>query len=298
MLDAVNASPGPGQITVAIRAAALNPIDYKLFSGFMGNDPANLPLPLGSEAAGVVTAVDSEATGPAGPVTVGDEVIISGVSGAYADELTVPAARAIPKPAELDFAQASGLLLTGGTAWHALAVAGVKAGDTLLLHAAGGGVGLMVVQLARARGVRVIGTASAGRHEQLRSLGAEPIEYGPGLTDRVRSLAPDGIDAVIDAVGDDEAVDVSLELVPDRDRIVTLAAFGRAAEAGIKLLGGGPGADPGTDIREASRLELVKLVRAGQLTVTVARTYPLSEAAAALTELSFGHSAGKIALIP
>jgi NADPH:quinone reductase-like Zn-dependent oxidoreductase len=296
VVDVATESPGPGQITVGLHAVGLNPIDYKVFSGFMGNDPASLPMPLGSEAAGVVTAVGADAMGPAGRVSVGDEVIVSGINGAYADEVTVPAARAIPKPAELDFAQASGLLVTGGTAWHALAVAGVSAGDTLLVHAAAGGVGLMIVQLARIRGVRVIGTASTRHHDLLRSLGTEPVEYGPGLADRVRALAPDGVDAVIDAVGSDEAVDVSLELVPDRDRIVTIAAFGRGAQEGIKLIGGGPGADPGTDIRDASRLEVVDLVRAGKLTVTVANTYPLADASTALAELGAGHTAGKIAL--
>ncbi len=105
------------------------------------------------------------------------------------------------------------------------------------------------------------------------------MTYGDGLADRVRAAAPSGITAAIDLIGTDEAVDVSLELVADRQRIATIAAFGRAPGLGIQLLGGGPGADPGDDIRAAARTQLTSAVAAGQLRVFVARTYPLTEAA-------------------
>ncbi len=149
-----------------------------------------------------------------------------------------------------------------------------------------------------AEGARVIGTASPGNHELLRELGAVPVTYGPGLADRVRGLAPDGINAALDLVGTDEAVDVSVELVPDRGRIVTIAAFGRAGEAGITAIGGGPGADPGTEIRDAARLRLAELAGQGTLRVLVSRTFPLAEAASAHRESIAGHANGKIALIP
>jgi NADPH:quinone reductase-like Zn-dependent oxidoreductase len=158
--------------------------------------------------------------------------------------------------------------------------------------------GQMAVQLAVARGARVIGTASPARHDVVRALGAEPVAYGDGLADRVRALATDGVDAAIDTVGTDEAVDVSLELVADRNRIASIAAFARGAAAGIKLLGGGPGADPGDEIRDAARLELIDLVAAGALSVSVAATYPLTEAAAAHRAILTGHTTGKIALVP
>lgn len=144
----------------------------------------------------------------------------------------------------------------------------------------------------------MIGTASEGRHPFLARLGAEPVSYGAGLVDRILALAPDGVDAAIDAVGSDEAVDASLDVVADRSRIATIAAFGRAPSLGIKVLGGGPGADPGTAIRDAARLELVSLAGAGRLQVVVARTYPLRDGAAAHRELAGGHSHGKIILIP
>ena len=290
--------PGPGQVTVDIRAVGVNPFDVKVYGGTFGTDPAKLPLRIGSEAAGVVTAVGPEAVGPAGPVAVGDEVIVYPVPGAYAERLTVPAGAVVPKPAALTWEQAAGLMLTGATAVHTLSATQVRAGETVLLHAAAGGVGLMVVQLAVARGARVIGTAAASKHDLVRELGAEPVCYGPGLADRVRALAPNGVDAAIDAVGTDEAVDVSVELVADRSRIATIAAFGRGAELGLKVLGGGPGADPGTQVREAARLELVRLVAEGRLRVVVGATFPLAQAQAAHRAVLAGSATGKIILIP
>jgi NADPH:quinone reductase-like Zn-dependent oxidoreductase len=124
------------------------------------------------------------------------------------------------------------------------------------------------------------------------------VTYGDGLADRVRLLAPDGIDAAIDTVGTDEAIDVSLQLVADRSRITTIAAFARGFEAGIKVLGGGPGADPGNDIRNAARLELTDLVAAGKLSVAVSAAYPLTQVADAQRAILSGHTTGKIVLVP
>jgi len=287
--------PGPGEARIEVRAAGVNPVDRKAYSGAFGADPDRLPIRLGSEAAGVVTATGPDAVGPAGPLAVGDEVIAFRASGAYAAELVVPAQALVPKPSVLDWAQASGLMLTGATAWHTLAATGVTKGDTVLIHAATGGVGLMAVQLAVARGAMVVGTASPARHELLRELGAVPVAYGDGLADRVRAAAPGGIDAALDLIGTDEAMDVSLALVPDRARI---AAFARGPQEGIKVLGGGPGADPGTEIRDAARLELARLAQDQAVRVFVTRTYPLADVADAHREIMTGHTTGKIALIP
>lgn len=289
--------PGPGEVTIAVRAVAVNPIDHKAYSGAFGTDPAALPMRLGSELSGVVSRVGPDAEGAAGPLRVGDEVIAYRVSGAYATEVTAPSRVVVPKPPRLGWAEAAGLLLTGATAVHTLSAAGVKDGDTLLVHGVSGGVGLAVAQLAAMRGARVLGTARKSRHEGLRQYGVEPVAYGAGLADRVRTAAPGGVDAAIDTVGTDEAVDVSLELVPDRGRIVTIAAFGRAAEAGIKLLGNGPGADPGTRIRAAAWSELLPLAADGRLRVVVAQTFPLSEAAAAHRLVATGHAGGKVVLL-
>ena len=290
--------PGPGEARIEVRAVGVNPVDWKVYSGAMGADPSRLPIRLGSEAAGVVTAAGPHAVGPAGPVAAGDEVIAFRASGAYAAELVAPAQALVPKPTALDWAQASGLLLTGATAWHALAATGVQAGDTVLIHAAAGGVGLMAVQLAAARGAVVVATASPARHGFLRELGAVPVAYGDGLEDRVRDAAPGGIDAALDLIGTDEAIDVSLALVADRARIATIAAFARGQQEGIRVLGGAPGADPGTEIRDAARLELARLAQDRALRVFVTRTYPLADVAKAHREIMSGHTTGKIALIP
>jgi NADPH:quinone reductase-like Zn-dependent oxidoreductase len=284
-------------VRLDVRAAGVNPIDYKAYSGAFGADPARLPLRLGGEAAGVVTAVGPDAAGPAGPVAVGDEVIAFRAPGAYATELVTPAASLVPKPAALGWPEASGLMLTGVTAWHALAAAGVREGDTVLIHGGAGGVGTMAVQLATGRGATVVATASPQRHDFLRELGALPVAYGPGLAERVRAAAPGGVDAALDLVGTDEAVDVSLELVADRARIATIAAFARGPAAGIKLLGGAPGADPGTQIRDAARLELAQLAGDGTLKVFVTQTFPLARAADAHRAIIGGHTSGKIVLI-
>ena len=290
--------PGPGEARIEVRAAGVNPMDAKSYSGAFGADPARLPIRPGAEAAGVVTAVGPDTVGPAGPVQAGDEVIAFRAPGAYAAELVVPAQAVIPKPDTLDWAQAAGLMVTGVTAWHLLEATAVGAGDTVLVHGGSGGVGLMAVQLAVIRGAKVVATASPARHELLKGLGAIPVAYGPGLADRVAVVAPGGVDAALDLVGTDEAWDVSMGLVPDRARIATIVAFARGLQAGIKVLGGAPGADPGTEIRARARLELVKLAQDGKLKVLVSQTFPLAEAAAAHRAIIDGHTTGKIALIP
>jgi NADPH:quinone reductase-like Zn-dependent oxidoreductase len=298
VVDEPTPEPGPGEVRVAVRAAGVNPIDYRSYSGAFGADPARLPIRIGAEAAGVVTEVGPDAVGPAGPVAVGDEVIAFRAPGAYAAELVVPGQAVVPKPGTLDWAQASGLMVTGATAWHALTVTDVHAGDTVLIHGASGGVGVMAVQLAAIRGATVVATASPARHDFLRDLGAIPVAYGPGLAGRVRAAAPGGVTAALDLIGSDEAMEVSLALVADRARVVTIAAPAKGLEAGIKVIGGAPGADPGTEIRSAARLDLARLASEGKLRVFVTQTFPLTEAAAAHRAIMTGHSTGKIALLP
>jgi NADPH:quinone reductase len=293
VIDRPTPEPGAGEVRVAVRAAGMNPVDWKMFSGAMGADESTLPLPVGAEAAGVVTAVGDGVAS----IAVGDEVVAYRAPGAYAAEIVVAAEAVTPKPAGVSWEAAAGLLLTGGTAVHALEKVHVSAGDTVLIHGAAGGVGLLAVQLAIGRGATVIATASEARHEQLRQLGAHPIVYGAGLRDRIEQAAPGGIDAALDLVGTDEAVDVTLQVLADISRFVSIAAFGRA-DTGVQLIGGGPGADPGTEIRRRARGPLLTAVADGSLKVTIAATYPLARAADAMRELMGGHTNGKIILLP
>lgn len=299
VIEVDSVAPEAGKVVVAVRAAALNPYDGKMASGATGSDPTKLPLRLGSEAAGVVTAVGADAVGLDGlSLAVGDEVYGHRLAGAQASELTVDADRLVRKPANVSFAQAAGLLSAGTTAVHGLDAVRVSGDDVLLIHGVSGGVGRMAAQLARQRGARVIGTASPARHADLVALGVEPVEYGEGLAQRVIALAPGGIDAAIDTVGTDEALTVSLHLLRDPARFVTIVNFAAALAAGGQAIGGGPGADPGREIRAAAIPVLAALLADGLLEVEIARVFPLAEAPAAYTLLASGHAGGKIILEP
>jgi len=298
LIDTELVEPISGQVLVEVRAAATNPIDYKFFSGHYGDDPSKLPMRLGLEVAGVVLATVGEVTGPSAPLHVGDEVIVYPAPGGYATAVVTDAELAVAKPQNMSFEEASGLMLCGTTAIHALRAASVRAGNTVLINGASGGVGLMAVQIAVADGARVIATASTTQHELLRSLGAEPVVYGDGLLERIRELAPDGVDAAIDLIGTDEAGDVSVALVADHSRLATIVGSGKGARLGMQALGMGPNADPGVAIRSAARLDLVRRVEEGSLKVFVYATFALADAGDALRDLAQGHSHGKIVLIP
>jgi NADPH2:quinone reductase len=287
--------PSDGQVLVEVRAAATNPIDYKLFSGTYGDDPSRLPMSVGFEVSGVVRALGGEVVGPSGPIYVGDDVIVFRVDAGYATHVLASADTVVPRPEVMIYEEASGLMLAGTTAVHALTVTRVSAGDTVLIHGAAGGVGLMAVQLAVGDGATVIGTAGEAQHDLLRSLGAEPVTYGEGLLERVQALAPQGVDVALDLVGSVDAGDVSFALA-NKDRIVTIVASGHAKTLGAMVIGGG--GDPGTEIRDAARFDLLRRVETGTLKVIVDTTYPLDEASAALEELASGHAHGKIILTP
>ena len=298
LIETELAAPATGQVLVEVRAAATNPIDYKLFSGHYGDDPSKLPMRLGLEVSGVVLATEGEVTGPSAPIHVGDEVIVYPAPGGYATAVVADAELVVTKPQDMSFEEASGLMLCGTTAVHALRAASVGAGNTVLINGASGGVGLLAVQIAVDDGARVIATASATQHEMLRDLGAEPVLYGEGLLERVRELAPEGVDAAIDLIGTDEAADVSMALVADPSRLATIVGSSKGARLGMKALGMGPNADPGVAIRSAARLDLVRRVEEGSLKVFVDATFALADAADALRDLAQGHSHGKIVLIP
>ncbi|MET0446935.1 MAG: NADP-dependent oxidoreductase [Aeromicrobium sp.] len=285
---------GPGEVTIVVRAAGMNPADVKHVAS--GTDPSRLPVAIGYEVAGVISAIGPDTQIASGGGAVGDEVLAFRISGGYATEVTVAAADVFAKPSSLGFAEAANLLLAGATAADMLQAARVVAGDTVLLHAASGAVGVSVLQQARLLGARVIGTASPGRFDVVRGFGGEPVAHGDGLEQRVRDLAPDGVDVALDAIGTDEAVEVSLALVADRQRIMTIAAKARAEVEGFVALAGSK--PESARFRDSARARLIALAGSGQLVVPVARTYPLADAREALAELMGGHPGGKLALIP
>ena len=287
-------APGPGEVTIEVAAAGMNPADYKRVLN--GRDDSLLPASVGFEVAGVLSALGEGTEIASGPAQVGDAVLAFRISGGYASALTVPARDVFAKPTNLDFPEAANLLLAGATAAEMLAVTHAQGGETVLLHGASGAVGVSVLQQARRHGVRVIGTASEQSFDLVRRFGGIPVRYGPGLLERVQAASPGGVAAALDSVGTDEAVDVSLALVPDRSRIVTIAAAGRAQADGIRTIGG---AMPESKaFRDQVRAELIALAAGGDLVVPVARTFPLAQAREALELLRSEHPGGKLALIP
>src|SRR4051794_2319647 len=284
--DVAEPEPGPGQIRIAVRAAGVNPIDWKIRSGAMSQFmPLQLPAIDGREAAGVVDAVGPDVEG----VAAGDEVFGFASGGAAAEKAILAAwAR---KPANVPFEAAAGLPVAVETSVRVFnLLGGVGEGDTIVIDGAAGGVGAIAVQLAAARGARVIGTASEGNHDFLRSLGAEPTTYGSGVVDRVRSLSPDGVDFGFDTAGKG-GVDALIELTGDPAKVASIADFA-AAEKGVKVTSGG-GAPPGPALAEAaSRID------EGTLQPPVTTSFPFSAAAEAHRESQAGHVRGKLVLVP
>jgi NADPH2:quinone reductase len=283
----------PGEVTIEVRAAGMNPADYKHFAP--GQDPKLLPLTIGYEVAGVIAAIGADTEIASGGGAVGDEVVAFQVSDGYSSALNAPAADVFAKPGTLTFPQAANLLLVGATAADTLDVVGVSKGETVLVHGAAGGVGTSVVQQAVLLGATVIGTASERDFDHVRGLGGTPVAYGSGLEERVRRTAPGGVDAAIDTVGVDEAIDVSLALVSDRGRIVSTAAFGRVKQDGFQVVGGSvPRSGP---FRATVRASLLDLAAEGKLTVPIGQTFPFSDARRAVEALRAKHPYGKLALV-
>lgn len=279
--------PGEGQVLVEFRAVSVNPIDWRLVAGHLKQwSPLELPAVPGCEAAGVVAAVGPAFEG----FGVGDEVIWNGFIGGYRTEALVPADQLTPLPAGVDFEQAACLPVAGGTAYSALKQLELGAEDTVLIHAAAGGVGSAAVQIALAFGARVIGTASEANQEYVRELGAEPVTYGPGLADRVRALTDgaESVTAVLDTVGSDDSVAATAELLQGGSRAVTTVPGKRSSAAGLAAV----------RQLEGRIVEAATLAAEGQLTFTIAHRMPLIEAAEALEISRAGHGRGKIVLLP
>jgi NADPH:quinone reductase-like Zn-dependent oxidoreductase len=246
--------------------------------------PVRFPQQIGNEFSGVVDRVGDAVDG----WSVGEDVLGWAHMSSLADYLVTDADAIVGKPPEMPWDVAGGLGASGQTALTALRELRVGAGDTLLVHAAAGGSGTVAVQLARERGARVIGTASAANHEYLAALGAIPIGYGDGLVERVRAIASDGVDAALDAVGG-RALDDSIALVEDRSRIATLVEHARAAQLGVRGVRAQRSAD---QLRE-----LVALYQEGALRIHIRARFPLEQVERAHRMVERGHGRGKVVIV-
>jgi enoyl reductase len=289
--------PGEGKVLIAVKAAGVNPIDWKLRTGTRPSDPIETPRRLGFDASGVITALGPGVT----DWKVGDEVVVRGASGAYASEIVASVGKLVAKPANVSFEDAAALGVPAGTAYQTVASLGPGEGDVLLIHGASGAVGQAAIQFARDRGVTVIGTASARNLDRVRQLGAIALEYGDGLVERVRDAVPQGVDYVLDMAGTDDALQASFELVADRSHIGTIVVGARAAELGIRAWSGGNPV-PLTPEEEALRAEGLEAALAGladgTFQVEIGATYPLENAAEAHRAGQAGEVRGKIVLVP
>lgn len=274
--------PGPGQVRVRVRAAGLNALDGKIRSGMLeAVYPTTFPAVPGGELAGVVDALGEGVTG----LQVGDQVLGWSDTGSYAEYAL--ATRLALKPAGLEWQDAAALPVASETAERVLNLLGVAAGETVLMHGASGGVGTLAVQFAVARGARVVATAGPSNQDYLTALGATATVYGEGLVERVRALAPDGVDAVFDLAGKG-ALEDSIILRGGTERIVTIADFG-AEQLGITFArgSGGSSVDRLADVAQAAAV--------GKLVTTVS-AYPLDQAASAQQVSDAWHVRGKLVL--
>ena len=276
LVDAEEPRPGPGEIRVAVRAAGVNAVDWRIREGqVLGAHPVVLPSGVGIDAAGVVDEVGEGVAG----VEVGDRVFGEG-SSTYAEFAVLGAWARMPEG--LSFEEAAGYPSVVETALRVVREVGVRPGQTLLVSGASGGVGSAVLQIARDRGIRVIGTAGAANQEYLRGLGALATTYGEGWVERVRRLGP--ADAALDLAGSGVVREL-VELTGNADSVVSIADLG-APEFGVRF-SGVAGSMP------AALAETVDLIARGRLHIPVEKSYSLAEAALAHADSRAGHTRGR-----
>lgn len=280
---------GPGQVRVRVRAVGLNPMDWIFASMPQMAQQFGITLPagFGTDFAGTVDEVGEGVSGFA----VGDRVFGAATGRAAADHVVVNLAgpdALLRTPDGIGDEVAGAITIAAVTASAALASIGAGAGDEVLIGGAAGGVGVFAVQLAKLAGARVIGTASEGTFDFLRQLGAEPVAYGPGLADRVRALAPNGVTAATDLYGT-ETAETALELGVSPERISTIAA-GPNPPGGVRATGG-------SDARPEELARIAGLVAAGSITVPIAATFPIEEIREAVKLQADRHVHGKIVVL-
>ncbi|MDI1443034.1 NADP-dependent oxidoreductase [Polyangium sp. 6x1] len=285
--DAPRPRPKPGEILIRVHAAAVNPVDIAVAAGRMQERiPSTLPLILGWDVSGVVEEIGEGAT----RFQRGDAVfayLSGGRDGAFAEYVTANEADVLPKPKTVDHVHAAAIPLTGVTAWKSLVeTANLSAGQTVLIHGGSGGVGTMAVQIAKARGARVIATASAKNLEHLRSIGADQvIDY---QATRFEDVVKD-VDVVLDTVGKDTQ-ERSYKVLKKGGLLVVIVGKPspeKAQEFGVRAVrvGAGPNA--------AQLAEVARLVDEGRIRPVVSEIFPLQDTRRALEQIKTGHTRGK-----
>jgi NADPH2:quinone reductase len=287
VVDIPRPPAGDGQVLVQVAAAGINPGEAAIRNGAMEQMfPATFPSGQGSDFAGRVVEIGSGVT----EFAPGDEVMgWSDRRSAQADHVVSDPQHLTAKPRALDWIRAGALWAIGVTSFSAVRAVALQPGEVVAVSAAAGGVGGLAAQLARGAGARVLGIASAARAGRLRAIGVEPVAYGDGLADRLRSLAPDGIDAFIDTHGDGY-VDLAVALGVTPGRIDTIIDFAGAQRHGTKTDASPQASTP--DVLTT----MAEHVAWGRLTVPVAAIYSLEQVQDAYTELASGHVYGKIVL--
>ena len=279
-------APLPGEVVVRVVAAALNPGEIGIREGaFAQMWPATFPEGQGNDFSGRVVEIGEGVTS----FTTGDEVMAFKPRGGQADFVSVDVQHVARKPAELSWEEAAAIPGAGATAYAAVRAVEPAAGETVVVSAAAGGVGIIAAQLARLAGARVIGTASAHNHDFLRSHGIEPVSYGEGLADRITNLTEGQVDAYVDTFGSGN-VDIAILLGVDPARITTTADGSAAQRYGTR-----------TDAQEEADTPeeweaIADLVRTGQLVVPIHQVFPLTEVQGAYRELAKRHTRGKLIL--
>jgi enoyl reductase len=270
---------GDGQIRVRVRAAGLNHVDTQILAGgpTAARYAIEFPSGNGNDYAGTIDEVGSGVA----QWVVGDDVFGGSRMHAQSDYIVVAADSAVRRPSGLSIEQAGALDVVGRAAWGSVGAIAPREGDTVLVSAAAGGVGVLAAQLARRAGAIVIGTASEENHAFLRSVGVIPVSYGDGLVDRVRALAPQGVTAALDYQGR-ESVDAALALGVPAAQINTIADYAAPAEYGVQSVGGVHGTP-------ADLAHVAGLIADGSLVFPIDSTYPLAEVQAAYLHLLAGH---------
>ena len=282
--DVAEPHPAPGQIRIAVRAASVNPIDWKSYTGALsGGKPLMAARQLGYDAAGVVDAVGDDVSG----VSLGDEVF--GLGRNTQAEFAVLNSWAA-KASSIDWAVAAAAAVGGETAERGLRMLGIRPANVLFIDGGAGGVGAVAVQMALARGARVVASSSEANEDYLRELGATAVRYGPGVAGRVLAAAGGPVHAVFDVAGK-TPIDELLSLAPEPSQVLSIANFS-AAEAGAQVTGGG------ADSRPMEALaEVAQLLQQNKLVIKT-QTYPFDRAAEAYRISQSGHVRGKLVLTP